>query len=187
MANAQSSTATSVATWQIDPAHTGVEFAVKHMMISTVKGRFTHVSGTIRLDESNPARSSVEATIDATSIDTRVEQRDAHLRSADFLDADRFPSITFRSTRVVPRGEGRAEVTGDLVIHGVTRQITLEVEEQGRLKDPYGNDRVGFSATGKLDRRDFGLTWNQTLEAGGLLVGNEVRISIEVEATRSAS
>lgn len=187
MANAQTAATTTAADWQIDPAHTQVEFAVKHMMISTVKGRFARVSGSIHLDDANPARSSVEATIDAASIDTRVDQRDAHLRSADFLEAERYPAITFHSTRVEPQGEGRAKVTGDLTIRGVTRTITLDVNEEGRLKDPYGNDRIGFSATGKLDRREFGLTWNQALEAGGVLVGNEVKITIDVEATRPGS
>ncbi|HEX6534855.1 MAG TPA: YceI family protein [Gemmatimonadaceae bacterium] len=170
--------------WQIDAAHTQVEFAVKHMMLATVKGRMGEVTGTIHLDERDPGRSSVAVEIDAASIDTRVEQRDAHLRSADFLDVEHFPTITFRSTRVVPTGEGRARVEGDLTIRGVTRPIALDTTEEGRIKDPYGNDRIGFSATTRLDRRDFGLLWNQALEAGGVVVGNEVRITIEVEATR---
>lgn len=178
-------TGTQTATdWQIDTAHTQVEFAVKHMMLATVKGGLGQVTGAIHLDERNPARSSVTAEVDAATIDTRVDQRDAHLRSADFLDVEHFPTITFRSTWVAPAGEGRATVEGDLTIRGVTKPIVLDVTEEGRLKDPYGNDRIGFSATARLDRRDYGLLWNQALEAGGVLVGNEVRITIEVEATR---
>ena len=177
-------TVAGATTWELDPAHTHVEFAVKHMMIATVKGKFTEVSGTITLDDGAPEKSSVEATLGAASIDTRVGQRDTHLRSADFLDAEHFPAITFRSTRVEPQGDGKARVTGDLTIRGVTRPLTLDVTEEGRGKDPWGGERVGFSATGKLDRRDFGLNWNQALEAGGVLVGNEVRITIEAEAVR---
>lgn len=189
MTDTRNGDATAVAaegttTWQIDPAHTHVEFSVKHMMITSVKGRFTDVTGTIHLDDGKPARSSVEATLKAASVDTRVDQRDTHLRSADFLDVERFPEITFRSTRVEPRGDGHALVTGDLTIHGVTKPITLDVTEEGRTKDPWGGERVGFSATGRLDRREFGLVWNQALETGGLVVGNDVRISIEVEAVR---
>jgi polyisoprenoid-binding protein YceI len=176
--------AAGVTTWQIDPVHTHIEFAVKHMMISTVKGRFTDLSGTITLDEGSPAGSSVSATIPAATIDTRQDQRDAHLRSADFLDADRFPEITFQSTRVEPQGEGRARVTGALTIRGVMREIVLDVTEEGRARDAQGTEHIGFSATTRIDRRDFGLTWNQAVETGGVLVGNEVRISIEVEAVK---
>lgn len=177
-------------TWQLDPAHTTVEFAAKHMMITTVKGRFADVSGTIQIDEANPDRSSVEATIQAASIDTRTDQRDAHLRSADFLDVEHHPVITFKSKRVngAARQSGdRFQVVGDLTIRGTTREVVLEATYDGRMKDPWGGERAGFSATTTIDRRDFGLTWNQTLEAGGLLVGNEIKISIEAEAVKAES
>jgi polyisoprenoid-binding protein YceI len=171
-------------TWAIDPAHTLVELAVKHMMFTTVKGRFASVAGTLVLDDADPSASSVEATIDAASIDTREEGRDAHLRSADFLDVETYPTIEFRSTHVVPRGGGRYVVTGDLTLHGVTREVSLEAELTGMGTDPWGNRRVGFAATTAIDRKDFGLTWNAALEAGGVLVGDEVKISLEVQATR---
>jgi polyisoprenoid-binding protein YceI len=174
----------TLSTWQIDPMHSHVEFAVKHMMISTVKGRFAELIGTIQLDEADPTRSSVEVTIDAASIDTREAQRDGHLRSADFLDAEQYPSLTFQSRRVEQLGGDRLRVVGDLTIRGKTREVTLEVTAEGRAMDPWGNERVGFSARTSLNRQDFGLNWNQALEAGGILVGNEVRISLEVEAIK---
>ncbi|GAC1515656.1 MAG: YceI family protein [Gemmatimonadaceae bacterium] len=155
------------------------------MMITTVKGRFAEVEGTIVTDEENPGQSMVEARIQVQSIDTRNEQRDQHLRSGDFLDAERFPAITFKSTHV----EGHSPhftLTGDLTIRGATRPVALDVTYEGQSKDPWGGQRAGFSATGKIDRREFGLTWNQALETGGLLVGNDVRISIEAQAVRSA-
>jgi polyisoprenoid-binding protein YceI len=171
-------------TWQIDPMHSHVEFAVKHMMISTVKGRFAELDGTIKLDEADPTRSSVEVTIDAASIDTREAQRDGHLRSADFLAAEQYPGLTFQSRRVEQLGGDHLRVVGDLTIRGMTREVTLEVTAEGRAMDPWGNERVGFSARTSLNRQDFGLNWNQALEAGGILVGNEVRISLEVEAVK---
>ncbi|GAC1647302.1 MAG: YceI family protein [Gemmatimonadaceae bacterium] len=175
---------TATTTWKIDPSHSSVEFSAKHMMITTVKGRFTDFEGTIVTDSENPSRSSVEATLKTASIDTRTEQRDQHLRSADFLDAERFPTISFKSTRVTGDKQ-RSTVVGDLTIHGVTKPITLEVTYEGRSKDPWGGERVGFSASGKLDRREFGLTWNQTLEAGGFLVSNDIKILIDVQAVRA--
>jgi len=178
---------TTSSTWTLDPAHTLVEFAAKHLMITTVKGRFTGVSGTIRMDETDPTASSVEAVIDAASIDTRTDQRDAHLKSADFLEVARYPEITFRSTRVERAGDAHYRVTGDLTIHGVTRPVVLDVHDEGRTKDPWGGERAGFSATTRIDRRDFGLTWSQVVESGGLVVGNEIRITLEVEATRTAA
>lgn len=178
------STALTLTTWELDPAHTLVEFSAKHMMITTVKGRFTDVSGTIHADEQNPSRSSVEATIKAASIDTRTEQRDQHLRSADFLDVEHYPDITFKSTRVEAIDKEHYRVIGDLTIRGTTRPVTLDTTFEGRGKDPWGGERAGFSATTKIDRREFGLTWNQALEAGGVLVGNEIKISIEVEAVK---
>lgn len=177
---------TTTTTWTIDPAHTTVEFSLKHLMISTVRGHFGAVSGTIVLDEQDPAASSVTAEIDVTSIDTRQEQRDAHLRSADFFDVEKYPSITFRSTRIEALGGGEYKVHGDLTIRDVTRQVVLETTDEGRGGDPWGGQRAGFSATTKIDRRDFGLTWNQALETGGVLVGNDIKISLEVQAVKAA-
>jgi polyisoprenoid-binding protein YceI len=189
MATTQRGTsATGLTRWELDPAHTTVEFAARHMMITTVKGRFSDVSGTIEADEANPNRSSAEASIDAASIDTRNEQRDAHLRSADFLDVENNPVISFRS-RKVQGAAGKAgdkfEVIGDLTIRGTTKEVTLEVAYEGKIRDMEGKERAGFSATTNIDRRDFGLVWNQALEAGGLLVGNEISITIEAEAVEA--
>jgi polyisoprenoid-binding protein YceI len=154
-------------------------------MISKVRGRFGTVSGTIQLDEADITRSSVTAEIDVTTIDTREAQRDGHLRSADFFDVENFPKITFRSTRVEREGEDRATVVGDLTIRGVTREVKLAVEEEGTAKDPWGGDRIAFSATAKIDRRDFGLTWNQALETGGVLVANEIKLILDVQAVKA--
>ena len=179
-------TATSArTTWKIDPAHTEVGFSVKHLMISTVRGRFADVRGTITLDETDLANASVEAEIVTASIDTRQEQRDAHLRSPDFFEVERFPTITFRSRRVEPAKGDRVRVTGELTIRGVTREVVLEVTDEGRGKDPWGGDRLAFSATTTIDRREFGLTWNQALETGGVLVSNEIKISIDVQAVKA--
>ncbi|HJQ11257.1 MAG TPA: YceI family protein [Gemmatimonadaceae bacterium] len=169
--------------WKLDPAHTLVEFSAKHLMISTVKGRIAGVEGTISVDESEPANSSVEATLQAATLDTRIEPRDQHLRSADFLDVEKFPLITFRSTDI-QGDEQNFKLTGDLTIRDITRPITLDVTFEGQTKDPWGGERLGFSATGKFDRRDFGLTWNVLLESGGLTVGNDIKIQIEVEAIK---
>jgi polyisoprenoid-binding protein YceI len=157
-------------------------------MISTVKGAFGDVRGTVWVDESDARTVLVDITIQVASIDTRQEQRDAHLRSADFFDAARFPTITFRSRLV--EGNHRDSgfrLVGDLTIRDVTREVVLDVSSEGRLTDPWGAERAGFSARGKIDRTDFGLTWNQALEAGGVVVGNEVRISVEVELVRQAT
>jgi polyisoprenoid-binding protein YceI len=170
--------------WSIDPAHTEVGFAVRHMMITTVKGRFADVSGRVVIDEADPARSELDIAIAAASIDTRNEQRDEHLRSGDFFDAANHPQLTFRSRRIEDRGDGELEVTGDLTIRGETREVVLVVEEQGSGIDPWGGERRGYTATTRIDRTDFGLTWNQALEAGGVLVANEVRIVIDVQLTR---
>lgn len=179
-------TATSTRTrWNIDPAHTEVGFSVKHLMISTVRGRFADVRGTITLDETDLASGSVEAEIATASIDTRQEQRDVHLRSPDFFEVERFPTITFRSRSVQPAKGDRLRVTGELTIRGVTREVELEVTDEGRGKDPWGGDRLAFSATTTIDRRDFGLTWNQALETGGVLVSNEIKISIDVQAVKA--
>ena len=172
-------------TWQIDPPHTNVEFTVRHMMISNVKGQFEKTSGTIKTNGNDPATAKIDATIDATSINTRVEKRDAHLKSPAFLDVDKFPTITFKSTKVEAEGSNKWKVTGDLTLHGVTKPVVLEVEGSGApISDPMGNTRAGASATTKISRKDFGLTWNQPLETGGVMVGDEVAISIDVEAIK---
>jgi polyisoprenoid-binding protein YceI len=169
--------------WKLDPTHTAVEFSAKHLMITTVKGRITDIEGSIYTDERDPKNSSVEVTLKATSLDTRTDQRDQHLRSADFLNVEKYPEIKFRSTKI--EGDRQEfKLTGDLTIRDVTRPITLDVTFEGRTKDPWGGERVGFSASGKIDRRDFGLTWNQLLETGGVTVGNEIKIGLEVEAVR---
>ena len=171
--------------WELDPAHSHVEFAVKHLMISTVKGRFTDVRGTVSMHGSDPATATVDASILVASIDTQEAQRDTHLRSPDFFDAARFPVITFRSRRIQGDSlEGPFRLTGDLTMHGVTREVALDVTGGGGMKDMAGNERAGFSARTRIDRTDFGLGWNRTLEAGGVLVGTEVRIAIEVELVR---
>jgi len=171
--------------WKLDPAHTLVEFSVKHMMITTVKGRIADVEGTIYTDERNPRNSSVEVTLKGASIDTRSDQRDTHLRSGDFLNTETFPEIRFTSTKI-DGDKDRFELTGALTIRDVTRDVTLDVEYGGRTRDPWGGERVGFSASGKIDRRDFGLTWNQALETGGVAVGHDIKINIEVEAVKAS-
>jgi polyisoprenoid-binding protein YceI len=168
----------------IDRAHTHVGFSVRHMMVSKVKGRFSSFEGTIAVGDT-PAGSSVEITIDASSIDTREEARDDHLRSPDFLDVERFPTLTYRSTQVVPTAAGHFELIGELTLHGVTRPVTLSVEQEGIVRDPYGNERIGFSATTELNREEFGLTWNAVLEAGGVAVAKTVKLELEVEAVRA--
>ena len=179
-------TQSAVSTWTIDPAHSVVELAVKHMMFSTVKGQFPNVAGTITLDESNLANSSVSAQIDAASITTGEANRDAHLRSGDFLDVENFPSITFESTGVVPRGSNSFVIVGNLTLHGVTQEVTLEAELAGKGTDPWGGQRAGFTASTSISRKEFGLTWNQGLEARGVLVSDQVKISLEIQATQQA-
>jgi len=175
-------------TWTIDASHSAVEFSAKHMMITTVKGRIADVRGTLTLDQANPDRSTVDVELGVASIDTRSEQRDGHLRSPDFLDVERFPTITFRSRRIegasVREGAG-FRVVGDLTIRGVTREVTLDATYEGRGRDPWGGERVSFSAETKIDRRDFDLTWNAALETGGVLVSNEIRIHIEAQAVHA--
>src|SRR5690606_5196459 len=169
-------TVMSVTTWKLDPTHSQVEFAVKHMMFTTVRGRFAGVDGTVRADPANPSNSSVEVVIDAGSIDTRAEDRDTHLRSEDFLDVEKHPQITFRSTGVEgahAEPGAKFKVNGELTIRGVTRPVTLDATYEGTGTDPWGGTRSGFSAATKIDRRDFGLTWNQALETGGVLVGQD--------------
>jgi len=172
--------------WQIDPAHTLVEFAVKHMMFTTVKGRFGGVHGTIVDDAADPSRSSVEVEIDAASIDTREEKRDAHLRSPDFLDVESYPTITFKSSRAEHAGPDRLRVVGDLTIHGTTREVVLDTTINGRGTNPFGLEVAGFTGETTINRRDFGLNWNMALEAGGVLVGDTVKILIEIEAVKQS-
>jgi polyisoprenoid-binding protein YceI len=172
-------------TWNIDPAHTHAEFAVRHLMISTVKGRFGTLTGAVTGDDATPSSLKVNATIDVASIDTRVADRDTHLKSPDFFDVQKFPSITFASKRITGAITGDFQIVGDLTIHGVTKEVTLDVTAEGRGKDPWGGERAGFSAQTKIDRREFGLGWNQMLEAGGIAVGNDIKISIDVELVKA--
>jgi polyisoprenoid-binding protein YceI len=176
--------AAGVQTWTIDRAHTHVEFAVKHLMIATVKGRFADVAGSVAFDPDQPERGQANVTITVDSIDTREPKRDAHLRSPDFFDAATFPTMQFTSRRIQGDARGRFTLVGDLTIRGTTREIALDVVNEGRVSDPWGAERLGFSATGRLNRSDYGLTWNVALEAGGVLVGDEVRIVIEMELVR---
>jgi polyisoprenoid-binding protein YceI len=171
--------------WNIDPAHSGAYFVVRHMVVSKVRGAFTRWSGTLTVDDERPETSRVEVSIETASIDTRDAKRDAHLRSADFFDAERFPEITFRSTRVASLGRESVQVVGDLTIHGVTRSVMLDVDFLGRGKDPWGGERAGFSAKTAINRGDFGLRWNQALETGGVLVGEKVEIELEVQAVKA--
>ncbi len=172
--------------WDIDVGHSAIHFWVRHMVISKVHGRFARWSGAVELDPQDLARSSVEVKIDAASIDTQVADRDAHLRSPDFLDAAAYPEIRFASRRVEGGADG-LRIVGDLTLHGVTREVTLQAEFAGTGKDPWGNERAGFSARATLDRRDYGLVWNAALETGGVLVGEKVEIAIELEAVRKAA
>jgi polyisoprenoid-binding protein YceI len=168
--------------WQIDPAHSSAQFSVRHLMISNVKGEFSKVTGSVRFDGENIERSSIEASVDVNSISTREPDRDAHLKSADFFDAANFPAMIFKSKRVIKNADGSVKLVGDLTIRGTTRETTFRLEgPTSPIKDPWGNVRVGASASAKINRKDFGLTWNTALETGGVLVGDEVAISLDVE------
>ena len=175
---------TAVSTWSIDAAHSIAEFAVKHMMVSTVKGRFRSLEGMLTIDEGNPDKSSVTASIDVASIDTGQPDRDAHLRSDDFFGADQFPRITFRSTGIERKSEEEWKVTGDLTIRDVTRPVTLDTEFEGKVIDAYGKQRAAFTATTQISRKAFGLTWNALLETGGAVVGDTVKITLHIAAVR---
>ena len=175
-----------LSTWSIDPAHTHIEFAVRHLMISTVKGRFAEFSGTVQLDPADLTTAKLDVNINVASLDTRVTDRDNHLRSADFFDAANHPAITFTSRKVEQQGDAY-RVVGDLTIRGVTREVPLAVSLEGQAKDPWGNQRMAFAATAKINRADFGLTWNAALEAGGVVVGEEVKITIDVELIAAAA
>lgn len=173
--------------WEIDSSHSGIHFSVRHMVVAKVRGQFARWSGTILSEDGALGRASVSAVIDASSIETGVEDRDTHLKSADFFDSASHPEITFKSTRVEMVGEERLRLLGDLTIRGATREVALDVEYAGQTKDPWGNVRAGFTAKTSIDRKDFGLTWNQLLEAGGLVVGDRVDVEIEVEAVKQAA
>ena len=175
-------------TWQIDPAHTQVEFEVKHMMFAKVRGSFTSFEGSIDISsDEDMTGSKASVRIDSASIDTGNAERDKHLRSGDFFDTDQFPELRFESRTVDVRENGSLAVSGDLTIRDVTRTVLLDVSESGRGTDPWGGERIGFTATTTIDRRDFGLEWNQALEAGGVLVGHEVRINLEIQAVRQTA
>ena len=171
-------------TWKIDPAHSHVGFAIKHLMIATVRGSFRQVEGTVTVDETDPTTANIEVIIPTASVSTGDEKRDGHLRSPDFFDVERFPNMTFRSRRVEATGGDEFRVVGDLTIRDVTKEVVLNVELLGRAKDPWGQEKAGFEATTKFKRSDYGLTWNAALETGGVLVGDEVKVSIEAELTK---
>lgn len=172
--------------WTVDPMHTQVEFSAKHMGLMTIKGHFTGVQVAIDLDEDDFAASSVDATIDARTLTTNDERRDAHLKSPDFLHVEQFPAIRFKSTRIERAAHDRYSMAGDLTIRDVTRPVTLELTYSGQAKDPMGGVHAGFSAYAAINRKDWGLTWNVALEAGGLLVGDEVKLALEVELVKAA-
>ena len=173
--------------WQVDGAHSAVNLSVRHMVISKVRGRFGRWNAKLALDTADLTRSSVEVEIEAASIDTGVADRDAHLRSPDFLSAEKYPTLRYASRRVEALAGDRLRVVGDLTIRGVTREVVLDVDYGGQGKDPWGNQRVGFTATASLNRRDFGLTWNQALETGGVLVADRVDVEIELQAVQQAA
>lgn len=177
-------TAATTSTWIIDPAHAELAFAVRHLMIATVRGRFGTVTGTVTVDETNPNSAKIDVTVDVGSIDTRQEMRDNHLRSPDFFDAANHPSMHFVSKRIEGDPNAKFRAIGDLTIRGTTKEVVLDVVAEGRGKDPWGNDRAGFSATGKVSRESFGLLWNQALETGGVAVGDEVKLTLDFELIR---
>jgi polyisoprenoid-binding protein YceI len=173
--------------WKIDPAHSEVNFSVRHMMISNVRGRFEKFSGVVDFNEADPARSSVDVEIETSSINTREPQRDAHLKSPDFFNVEVFPVMTFKSIKVEKIDENHGRITGDLTIRDITHPVTLSVEYAGQAKSPWGELSAGFSATAAINRKDWNLTWNQALETGGVLVGDEIKINIELEIIKQTS
>lgn len=175
-----------MAIYQIDTIHSAAEFTVKHMMITTVRGIFEDITGTVEFDADNPENSSVTASIKTASISTRVEDRDNHLRSADFFDAEKHPEMTFVSTSIKTTGDNKAEVTGDLTIRGTTKPVTFDVEYFGEIDSPFGDKRVGFEGNVTINREDWGLTWNQALEAGGVVVSKDVKITVQLQAVKQA-
>lgn len=173
--------------WVIDGAHSSVDFSVKHLMVSTVKGAFGEVTGTIEFDDAQPTNSEVDAVIQVTSITTRDEKRDGHLKSPDFFDVEKYPTITFKSTKVETISPTEHKVTGDLTIRDVTKEVVLEVDYTGQAKSPFGDTRAGFSAKTSINRKDFGLNWNVALEAGGVMVSEKVNITLDIEAIQQAA
>ena len=173
--------------WEIDATHSQATFSVKHMMITTVRGHFEVLSGKLHIDEEHPENSWVEAEVDAASINTRDARRDGHLRSPDFFDVEKYPHITFKSTKVTPLGNNEYRVTGDLTMHGVTKEETFHADYSGQIKDGYGMQRAGLTVKGKINRKDFGLTWNVALEAGGVAVSEDVNIEIDLAAVQKAA
>lgn len=171
--------------YKIDSAHSNAQFIIRHMMVTNVRGGFRRIEGTISYDSQHPEQSQVEAVIDVASINTNDENRDAHLRSPEFFDVEKYPQITFKSRSVAPFGEAEWKITGDLTIHGTTKEVTLNVEgPTPEGKDPFGNIRIGAFAWTKIKRSDFGLTWNAALETGGILIGDELKIELDVSAIR---
>ena len=170
--------------WVIDASHSQVTFTVRHMMISNVRGRFETFSGSVDFNEQDPAKSSVDVAIETASVNTRDEKRDGHLKSGDFFEAEKYPQLTFKSKRVQKTSESTGRITGDLTIRGVTKEVVLEVEYNGQAKSPWGTTSAGFTASTKINRKDWGLNWNVALETGGLLVGDEVKIDIELEIVK---
>jgi polyisoprenoid-binding protein YceI len=180
--------AAATSTWQIDPNHSAAQFAVRHLAISTVRGAFTKVNGTVQFDDKDVSKSSVEVTIDAASVDTRVADRDKELRSDHFFDVEKYPTLTFKSTKVEQETPGKLKVTGDLTIHGVTKQVVLEVEgPTAPVKDPWGNQRAAANASTKVNRQDFGVKWNAKMDNGGWVVGDDVDITIDVEMVQKGA
>ena len=172
--------------WEIDSSHSSVHFSVRHLVIAKVRGVFARWSGSVNAPDGDFSKATVDVTIDASSIDTGVAQRDAHLKSADFFDVAEFPELRFAGKRVQPRSGTEVQVVGDLTIRGITREVVLRVEQHGQAKDPWGNVRAAFTAKTSIDRKDFGLTWNQALETGGVMVGDRVEIEAEIEAVKQA-
>lgn len=171
--------------WQIDRAHSAAQFSVRHLMVSTVRGHFGKLTGVVRYDPAKPGEASVEAEVDVSTIDTREAKRDAHLKSPDFFDVEKYPAMTFRSTKLEPAGPGKFKMTGNLTLRGVTRPVVFDLDGVSEpIKDQRGGERMGATATAKINRSDFGMTWNRLLEAGGVTVGDEVTIVIDAELTR---
>ncbi len=186
MTTAVATPTTTTTTWEPDLAHSLVEFSAKHMMISTVRGRFNRFSGVITYNEANPLLSSAEGSIEAASVDTNMSQRDDHLRSPDFFDVQTHPTITIKTTKVEPQGSQRYKVTSDLTIRGVTKPVVWDVVDEGRGRDPWGNEKWALSADARVNRKDWGLNWNVALEAGGWLVGDEIKVHLEIQLARKA-
>lgn len=172
--------------WNVDTAHSSIDFSIRHMMISKVKGTFHEFDATVEADPNDLTTANIQVSIDLASIDTRNEDRDNHLKSADFFEIEKYPKMTFQSTNIVKKSEDEYDFTGDLTLHGVTKPVTLSAKFEGVVKDPWGNEVAGLSAKGKIKRSDFGLTWNNTLETGGILIGDDVNIAIEIEAHKEA-